>query len=103
MRRRAAVAGRGTERVDEMVVPPTPSATESSPHGADPSPRLEQELLHHPTIARLGRAVYTPDGLRVFLTSPSPRFDGRTALDLMRSGEEERVISALASDYEAIS
>lgn len=62
-----------------------------------------EELAGHPTVAKLGKAVYTPKGLRLFLTSPSARFEGRTALELMRSGEEERVVSALASDYEAIS
>ncbi|MBA2276888.1 MAG: hypothetical protein H0W06_03920 [Chloroflexia bacterium] len=61
------------------------------------------ELARYPDVAKLGHAVYTGEGLRLFLTTPSARFDGQTALDLLRGGNEERVLSALASDYEAIS
>lgn len=65
--------------------------------------KSSQDLAQHPSIARLGKAVYTPRGLHLFLTIPSERFGGRTALDLMREGDEQTVLSALASDYEAIS
>ena len=61
------------------------------------------ELEQFPAVARLGNAVYSAEGLRLFLTTPAERFDGRTALDLLRNGEEGRVVSALASDYEAAS
>jgi HSP20 family protein len=61
-----------------------------------------KDLERFPTVATLGNAVYTPEGLHLFLTSPAERFDGRTALDLLHGGEEDRVVSALASDYEAV-
>lgn len=54
-------------------------------------------------IYDLGLLVYTPEGLDSFLRVPQPRFDGRTALDLMANGQAERVLSALAADHEGLS
>ena len=53
-------------------------------------------------IAELALAVYTPEGVAVFLATPLPVFDGRTALELMSLREYERVIAALAADYEGL-
>jgi DNA-binding XRE family transcriptional regulator len=53
-------------------------------------------------IATLGLMVYSNDGLREFLTTPLPVFDRYTALDLMLIGEYDRVIGALAADFEGL-
>jgi hypothetical protein len=46
--------------------------------------------------------VYTAEGLKEFLTTPLPVFNGYTAIDLMLIGEYNRVISALAADFEGL-
>ena len=53
-------------------------------------------------IATLGLMVYTNDGLKEFLTTPLPIFDKHTAMDLMSIGEYDRVIGALAADFEGL-
>ena len=61
-------------------------------------------------IVTLGLMVYTVDGLKEFLTTPLSIFDlpgatlreRYTALDLMQLGEFDRVISALAADFEGL-
>jgi hypothetical protein len=53
-------------------------------------------------IATLGLMVYTVDGLNEFLTTPLPVFDLHTAIDLMTIGEYDRVIGALAADFEGL-
>lgn len=53
-------------------------------------------------IAELARTVYTPEGVETFLSTPLPAFGGRTALELMSLGEHDRVIAALAADYEGL-
>ena len=61
-------------------------------------------------IVTLGLMVYTVDGLKEFLTMPLAVFDlpgatlreRYTALDLMQLGEFDRVISALAADFEGL-
>jgi hypothetical protein len=70
--------------------------------------RLDQEnvdryLARFPEIDRLAHQVYEPEGIRLFLTTPMPRFDGRTALQLLEDGQADRVLSALAADYEGLS
>jgi transcriptional regulator with XRE-family HTH domain len=53
-------------------------------------------------IATLGLMVYTVDGLKEFLTTPLPVFDLHTAIDLMIIGEYDRVMAALAADFEGL-
>lgn len=53
-------------------------------------------------IVDLGSKIYTPEGLRIFLSRPQPVFDGHTAYQLMSIGEYDAVISALAADYEGM-
>jgi len=50
----------------------------------------------------LGLSVYTLDGLHRFLRTSYPVFDDRTTLQLIEQGEIERVIVALATDYEGL-
>lgn len=51
-------------------------------------------------IAELGTAVYTADGLAAFLRAPLREFDGLSAIQLIERGDAERVLAALAADYE---
>jgi transcriptional regulator with XRE-family HTH domain len=51
-------------------------------------------------IVDLGSRVYSPEGLKEFLSTPLPVFGGRSGLDLMSLGEFEPVIAALAADFE---
>jgi hypothetical protein len=69
--------------------------------GLDPD--LSARLAQFPEIAQLALAVYTPKGVRLFMTERSSRFDGRTALELLEIGEAQLVLSALAADYEWLS
>jgi transcriptional regulator with XRE-family HTH domain len=51
-------------------------------------------------IRDLGLMVYTPEGLKEFLSTPLPIFNRRCALDLLQLGDYELVLGALASDLE---
>jgi transcriptional regulator with XRE-family HTH domain len=51
-------------------------------------------------IAALGRMVYTAEGLKEFLLTPLPIFNGRSGFDLIGLGEYEPVMAALAADFE---
>ncbi len=63
---------------------------------------LRERLAKLQEISELGLLVYTRDGLRQFLTTPLPDFDGHTALQLIELGQEDRVLAALAADYEGL-
>lgn len=51
-------------------------------------------------LVRLGQAVYGPEAFKRFLRTPLPRFDGHPAFKLVLIGEVDRVMRALATDYE---
>ena len=53
-------------------------------------------------ISELVHALYVPEGVEAFLMTPQAVFGGRTALDLMSLGEFDKVIAALAADYEGL-
>jgi transcriptional regulator with XRE-family HTH domain len=53
-------------------------------------------------ITELGRAIYTEEGMQRFLTTPLPVFDGATALQMIEIGQADRVLAALAADYEGL-
>jgi transcriptional regulator with XRE-family HTH domain len=53
-------------------------------------------------IGDLGSRIYTPAGLKEFLSTPLPVFGGRSGLDLIGLGEFEPVMAALAADFEGI-
>jgi DNA-binding transcriptional regulator YiaG len=67
------------------------------------SPRDQSQILRiHKLqeIVDLGSQIYTPAGLREFLSKPQPVFNGHTAYQLMSIGEYDVVLSALAADFE---
>ena len=66
------------------------------------SARVRIHLAQIQQMRDLGLSVYTLDGFRLFLRTPLPAFGDCTALQLIERGEIERVISALAADYEGI-
>ena len=71
--------------------------------GTPPASRfLRSRLAKLQEIARLGLVVYTREGLHQFLTTPLALFGGYTALQLIELGQEERVLAALAADYEGL-
>jgi transcriptional regulator with XRE-family HTH domain len=51
-------------------------------------------------IVDLGSRIYKPEGLKEFLSTPLPVFEGRSGLDLIGLGEFEPVMAALAADFE---
>lgn len=51
-------------------------------------------------IAELGGAVYTAERLGDFMSAPLTEFGGLTPLQLIERGEADRVLAALAADYE---
>lgn len=51
-------------------------------------------------IAELGAAVYTQERLGDFMIAPLAEFGGLTPLQLIERGEGDRVLAALAADYE---
>lgn len=64
------------------------------------STRVRSQLAQIQEVRDLGLSVYTPEGFHQFLVTPLPVFQGKTALQLIEQGESERVIAALAADYE---
>lgn len=66
--------------------------------------RLSEDMLRKVAklkeIVDLGSMVYTSEGLSEFLSTPLPIFGGRSGMDLLRLGEFDTVIAALASDFE---
>lgn len=51
-------------------------------------------------ICELGLTVYTPEGFIRFMTTPMKVFDYHTALHEFELGHADRVLGALAVDYE---
>lgn len=65
-------------------------------------PLQRGRLAQLQVIAALGRVVYTAEGLTCFLSTPLPEFERRTALQLIELGQGNRVLAALAADYEGL-
>lgn len=69
---------------------------------APESLRLRRRLTLIDEIINVGLLVYTEEGFREFMTTPLAEFDNCTALQLIERDQEERVLAALASDYEGL-
>ena len=61
-----------------------------------------ERLARLQEIIDLGTKVYTPEGLREFLSTPLPEFGNKTAFDMFFIGDYDAVLSALAADYEGL-
>jgi transcriptional regulator with XRE-family HTH domain len=68
--------------------------------GQPRAPEQLARLAKLKEISELGQTVYTPEGLREFLSTPLPVFAGHTGFDLLQLGDYEPVIGALAADFE---
>ena len=64
--------------------------------------RRRSRLAQIQQVVELGLTVYTSDGFHRFLRVPLAEFDGRTALQMMEQDQVDRVVSALAADYEGL-
>ena len=73
---------------------------QSLPMGA--SSRVRAQLAQIRAIRDLGLVVYTPEGFQLFLKTPLPEFEGRTALQMIEQGRADAVLDALAADYEGV-
>ncbi len=67
-----------------------------------PNAEAKKHLAKPKEIAELAQMVYTPEGIKEFLSTPMKVFSGYTALDLIRLGQHDKVIAALAADYEGL-
>ena len=71
--------------------------------GTPPASRHVRSLLAQvDEIVRLGLAVYTPQGLRAFITSPIPDLGGRTPLQAIEQGDADLVRGVIAADHEGL-
>ncbi len=69
---------------------------------ASPSNKAKAHLAKLKQIASLAEKVYTVEGVEEFLFTPLEEFGGHTAYDILSLGEYDRVIAALAADYEGL-
>ena len=70
--------------------------------GSVPDPVRRAALERVQAVIDLARTVYGDDGFRAFLTTPQRRFDGRSPQRLLESGDVDRLLGALAGDYEGL-
>ncbi len=71
--------------------------------GTPPATRHVRTLLDKvDQIVKLGLVVYTPEGLRTFMTSPIPELRGRTPLQAIEQDDADLVLGALAAEYEGL-
>ena len=61
-----------------------------------------QRLTQLQQVAELGLLVYGREGLNRFLSTPLHDFQDYTGFQLIEMGRAERVIAALAADYEGL-
>ncbi|MEY2831955.1 MAG: hypothetical protein RLZZ574_1213 [Cyanobacteriota bacterium] len=66
------------------------------------SSKAKEHLAKLKQIASLAQKVYTQKGVGEFMFTPQEEFDGHTAYDIISLGEYDRVIAALAADYEGL-
>ncbi|MGK7893711.1 MAG: helix-turn-helix domain-containing protein [Xenococcus sp. (in: cyanobacteria)] len=70
---------------------------------ASPSNQAKPHLAKLKQIASLAEKVYTPEGIAEFISTPLEEFGGgHTAYEIISLGEYDRVIAALAADYEGL-
>lgn len=64
---------------------------------------LEQSSTSDSTahlILKYGRQVFSPEGFTIFLETPLDEFDGRTAQQMIESGEAEQVLQFVAAEFD---
>ncbi|MBM2811698.1 MAG: hypothetical protein HW416_2457 [Chloroflexi bacterium] len=95
--------GLSRERMARLLDVSAKSVERWEEQGALPTnPFVRQRLAKIEEITHLGLIVYTQDGLRRFLATPMAEFEGLSALQLVQIGHADRVLAALAADYEGL-
>lgn len=61
-----------------------------------------QRLAEIADIVRLGFVVYTREGFTQFLKTPLAEAGGRSPMQLIANDEGQKVLAALAADYEGL-
>jgi transcriptional regulator with XRE-family HTH domain len=103
VRKLRADLGLSRERFGRLLDVSAKTVERWEAQGALPSGQMvRQRLAQLGEIAELGLIVYPPEVFRQLLASPAPRFGGHTALQLVELGQGERVLGALAADYEGL-
>jgi DNA-binding XRE family transcriptional regulator len=62
--------------------------------------RVLGRLARLQELIDLGLQIYTRDGFRIFLRAPLAEFGGRSALQMLEQDQADKVLAALAADYE---
>lgn len=92
-----------TETLGRMLQVSSRTITRWEEHESAPRDQNQVLRIHKlKEIVDLGSRVYTPTGLREFLSKPQPAFNGHTAYQLMSIGEYDAVLSALVADFEGL-
>ena len=95
--------GLSRERMARLLDVSTRTVERWEERDEPPASRLSRErLLRLRQVIDLGLAVYTPEGFVLYLKTPLPAFGGKSALQLMESGDLDRVVSNLAADAEGL-
>ena len=89
MARLLDVSAKTVERWEERETLPTNS-------------QVRGRLAKIEEIIDLGLSVYSPDGFCRFLATPMREFGDATSLQLIEIGQADRVLAALAADYEGL-
>jgi hypothetical protein len=59
-----------------------------------------ERLAAFPEIRELALQIYSREEVEAFMTTRRPGFEWRSALELMESGQADRVFAALSADHE---
>lgn len=95
--------GLSRERMARLLDMSAKSVERWESHQTRPASGLVRDRLAKiEQIVDLGLTVYTPDGFHRFLATPLAEFSGLTPLQLMEIGQADRVVMALAADYEGL-
>jgi uncharacterized protein (DUF2384 family) len=87
MARLLDISTRTVERWEERTAPP-------------PSRIGRERLAKLQQLIELGVTVFGAEMFQRFLGLPQPALDGRTPLQLIEHGQEDRVFGLLAAEYE---
>ncbi len=88
------------ERMGAILQVSPKTVTRWERHERRPGEDMLRRVAKLKEIVDLGASVYMPEELNEFLSTPLPVFGGRSGMDLLRLGEFDAVIAALAADFE---
>lgn len=95
--------GLSRERMARLLDTSAKSVERWETQGSGPATAAGQaRLAKIAEIVELGLVVYTPEGFPRFMEASLAEFAGLTALQMIEIGQAERVLQALAGDYEGL-